>query len=181
MYMYMYMYMYDVLKIRAIWLAKISRNGNPRLQKKNRSPDRQNCIAPTTVGDLRLAQGSCNKDPHNNVLQQDYQRLHKSPIETLWDFICLAPSIGSMDTRYPIPITESAKLESVFFQAVHWSRGTVGPTVHAIMMETDRNELILAEILADSGSESDDYLTDDNYRQFIRREEIPAAFQEVRK
>ena len=39
---------------------------------------------------------------------------------------------------------------------VHWSRGTVEPTVHAIMMETDRNEPILAEILADSGSESDD-------------------------
>ena len=30
----MYMYMYDVLKIRAIWLAEISRDGNPRLQKK---------------------------------------------------------------------------------------------------------------------------------------------------
>ena len=76
-YIYMYMYIsctytyckclrdvHDILrhlKIRAIWLAEISRDGNPRLQKR-KSPDRQNCIAPTTVGDLRLAQGSCNKD-----------------------------------------------------------------------------------------------------------------------
>ena len=38
------------------------------------------------------------------------------------------------------------------------------------MMETDRNEVIFAEILADSGSESDDSI-----------EENSAAFQEVRK
>ena len=40
MHMYMYMYMYDVglLKIRAIWLAEISRDGNPRLQKKKSRP-----------------------------------------------------------------------------------------------------------------------------------------------
>ena len=46
------------------------------------------------------------------------------------------------------------------------------------MMETDRNELILAEILADSGSESDDNTgnsSDDSI------EEDSAAFQEVRK
>ena len=50
-------------------------------------------------------------------------------------------------------------------------------------METDRNELILAEILAESGSESDDYLTDDNIDSSSDDsiEEIPAAFQEVRK
>ena len=34
----MYMYMYDVLKIRAMWLAEISRDGNPRLQKKKSLP-----------------------------------------------------------------------------------------------------------------------------------------------
>ena len=46
------------------------------------------------------------------------------------------------------------------------------------MMETDRNEVILAEILADSGSESDDNTcssSDDSI------EENSAAFQEVRK
>ena len=48
----------------------------------------------------------------------------------------------------------------------------------AIMMGTDRNELILAEILADSGSELDDNTgssSDDS------TEENSAAFQEVRK
>ena len=46
------------------------------------------------------------------------------------------------------------------------------------MMETERNEVILAEILADSGSESDDNTgssSDDSI------EENSAAFQEVRK
>ena len=46
------------------------------------------------------------------------------------------------------------------------------------MMETDRNEQILAEILADSGSELDDNTgssSDDSI------EENSAAFQEVRK
>ena len=46
------------------------------------------------------------------------------------------------------------------------------------MMETDINELILAEILADGGSESDDSTgssSDDSV------EENSTAFQEVRK
>ena len=54
----------------------------------------------------------------------------------------------------------------------------LGRTGQAIMMETDRNEEILAEILADSGSESDDNTgssSDDSI------EENSAAFQEVRK
>ena len=42
--------------------------------------------------------------------------------------------------------------------------------MHAIMMEMDRNELLLAEILADSGSESDDNTGSSSYVHIIGNE-----------
>ena len=47
------MYMYDVLKIRAIWLAEISRDGNPRLQKKKSRPGGISEAAVTAVNRMQ--------------------------------------------------------------------------------------------------------------------------------
>ena len=68
-----------------------------------------------------------------------------SHIEMLRDLFCLAPSIDKHPcrTRYLVPrtYTHAPSLNRVIFQPVHWSRGTVGRTGQAIMMETEMTEM----------------------------------------
>ena len=56
------MYMYDVLKIRAIWLAEISRNGNPRLQKIKSPPG--NGPRSQSMNHFRTDAGPCHSSLH---------------------------------------------------------------------------------------------------------------------